>query len=318
MRASIAAENVAGIAGVRVGNPGSLPNLFSDDEIVVYHHSTGSDLATAFGLARGALRVLVYHNITPPDLLAHAPDLAARSHLGMRQLGELLRAADLVLADSAYNLRELGGYALSPAMTAPLVLAPDRWSLMEEAADRRRPDSPTCWLFVGRLVPHKRIELLVRALRIYREQHDAAARLLVVGPDDEAPAYAAELRAFAENECRWSVEFAGKRIGEDLRDSFARATLFVTASAHEGFCVPLVEAMVANLPIVAVQAGAIGETLGGTGVLLDAPDPAMIAEAAQILASDSRSRESIVRAQRQRAAAFTAERLENVIRAALE
>lgn len=320
LRSSVIAEHHVAMPDVRIAAPNAMPNVFSDDEIAIYHHSTGSELARLFALARGAKRVLIYHNITPPAMLAHAPDLAARAHLGLRQIGEVMRAADVILADSRYNLTELGPFATTPAAVAPLVINHARREMLESAArDRAQaPPADPMWLFVGRLVPHKRIEVLVAALRIYREQHDPRARLLVVGGDDEAPDYAAELRHFAATECADAVEFAGKLTGEPLRAAFARATLFMTASAHEGFCVPLVESMIARLPVLAVDAGAVGETLGESGVLLDQPDPALIAEAAQILWSDERSRDEIIRRQTQRAGEFTEQRLETVIRSALE
>jgi L-malate glycosyltransferase len=302
-RCGIIAEHAAAGATEHLEPVGKLDSIGVDD-LVLYHHSTGSNLARRFMESRGIRKVLVYHNITPPELLAHAPAIAAKAQRGRAQLSQLARITPLALADSELNRAELVRHGIRRTKVLPLVVSPARAALFASAAIDRAgfARSGACFLFVGRVVPHKRIELLLNALAIYQREHDANARLHVVGPLDEAPRYARELATRSEDIP--NVYFRGKLLGTALGQEFAHAHAYWSASAHEGFCLPLVEAMIARLPVVAVKAGAVEETLGGSGILIPDADPAMIAEASARVISDSKLRQHVIDHQHARAQRF--------------
>ena len=161
-------------------------------------------------------------------------------------------------------------------------LAPDAGFAVEIA---RRAPGPLV-LFVGQILPHKRPELLVAAHHLLTSHHLPDATLALVG-QQRFPDYAARIARFASTLNLPRVWMAPGVSDRQLAELYRRADVFVTASSHEGFCVPLVEAMAMSTPVVACPAGAVAETLGDGGLLLEEQSPESIAEAlALVLTTD--------------------------------
>ncbi len=253
-----------------------------DRAVLLYQGSMGSPVAD-YLLARPEPKWLYFHNITPRRFLeAWDPGLGMASATGWTQLRRLAPATTAAFANSAYS----GGELRSAGFVEPVILAPlveltgpdsevDGTALGDLEAGRGGAEL----LFVGRLSPHKGQHLLIGALAAYRRAYDPHARLHLVGGAASQTYRDSLVRYAAELGLGEAVRLTGSVTGAELAAHYRNADVFVCASAHEGFCVPLLEAMSHELPIVALGSAAVPETLGGAGVLLDYPDPKVMAAA---------------------------------------
>lgn len=269
---------------------------------VVFHASIGEPDVTRFLLGRPEPLAVVYHNITPAEFFEpYDPEFAARLRAGRAELAALRDRTALALGVSAYNAAELSDMGFARVGVAPLAV-PARGGATTDAAGSNLA-VPT-FLFVGQLLPHKRPDFLVRAFHVLRTYLAPGSALVLAGAD-RVPRYAAAVRQFAAELALPDVRFAGEVSDGALAALYAGAAVFVTASEHEGFCAPLVEAMQAGLPVVARRFAAVPETLDGAGLLLKPEDgPAVFAEAMLAAASEGAVRDSLVDAGRRRAAAL--------------
>jgi glycosyltransferase involved in cell wall biosynthesis len=284
---------------------------------LLYHSSIGSPVAD-FVRARDEPVIVDYHNITPAAFFARwEPAVAGTLMKGRRQLAELEPRSTLGLADSAFNAQELAAIGYEPTAVVPILI--DIATVASTAPDRstRRVDATT-WLFVGRLAPNKAQHDLIKALAAYRHFHDPDARLVLVGASS-SHSYEASLLAFIDAlDLGEAVTLAGAVTSAQLSAHYQNADVFVTASEHEGFCVPLLESMYHRLPIVAYGAAAVPETLGDAGLLLDAKDPCTIAAAVDRVVSDAALRQHLVAAGHARLADFDVDRSRTKFLAAVE
>ena len=162
-------------------------------------------------------------------------------------------------------------------------------------AESDPPDPPTI-LFVGRLAPHKRQDAVIRAFELYRRRHRPDARLVLVGaPINQR--YEAAMRALAGELSPGHVTIESGLTAEQLAGRWRSAHAFLCLSEHEGFCVPLLEAMTFGIPVVAYDAGAVAETLRGGGVLLKEKRPEVVAELLHTLRGDPALRRSVLATQ---------------------
>lgn len=283
---------------------------------LLYQLSVGSAVVDVL-LGRPEPLLVNYHNLTPASFFWEwAPDWLDAVALGRRQLYALADRTCHAIADSAFNERDLvaAGYR-STAVVPPLVEVTAHRADGPGAAGRgsRRPpadgpDRGARWLFVGKLLPHKGAHRLLQALAAYRRAYDPAATLTLVG-GAPIPAYRQAVTDYAADlGLADAVTLAGGVSDEALEAHFAAADVFVCLSAHEGFCFPLVEAMARDLPVVAWDAGAVGDTAGDAAVVLRRPAPATVAAAVHRVVTDERLRRELLRRGRARVAAFDIER----------
>ncbi len=287
------------------------PERAKPGDVLLYQLSTASPIAE-FLLGRDEPLVLDYHNITPASFYdgweEHTRDKVA---LAREQAAALAPRAVLGIADSAFNAGELEAMGCRSTTVVPIIVDTEQMCGPVDESERARlarsRGSSTVLLFVGRLSPNKSQHDLVEALLLYRRWFDPEARLHLVGPSI-TPNYARAIFDFAEElGLRDAI-----RHGEDLTHAelaawYAEADVFVCLSEHEGFCIPLLEAMASGLPIVAYDAGAVGETLGGAGLLLDSKRPSVVAASVARVARDPVLASSLSAAGRQRLAAFSPE-----------
>lgn len=265
-------------------------------DLLVYQFATASDLADAL-LGRPETVVVNYHNVTPPECFAPWDNALANHQVrARRQLEALSRTAALGVAVSEVNRQDLVGAGFTRTAVVPPVMAVS--AVTGDARPARRQGSR--WLSVGRLAPNKAVEDAILALFVHRRRHDPAATLLVVGrPSVET--YARALRRYAADlGLADAVTFAGRIDDRALADAYDRADVLVVTSEHEGFCLPVTEAMARLVPVVAFRQGALPEVLGDAGVLLDAKDPAAVAEAVHRLQVDDAWRLDRVKAGHER------------------
>ena len=279
------------------------------DRLILYHASTDSPMSGwLIEASRAGQAVAVdYHNITPSGYFSRWEPMAARSMDRAREeLAELLPHTVLALADSGYNERELAELGHPATAVSHLLVdlseyheQPDR-AAMERLAERPGP----LWLFVGRIAPNKCQHDVIAAFSVYRRLYEPGARLALVG-GITSNRYQQSLDAMIEElELGDSVEFPGSAPFPELLAYFHSADAFVCLSEHEGFCVPVLEAMEVGLPVVAFAAAALTETVSAAGILLDSKDPLAVAGAVHGLLGDAERRRALVEAGRRRAAEF--------------
>ena len=270
-----------------------------DGYVLIVRHSMGYDRFEQI-LALPAPKLLLYHNITPPELLLRHPHLAHYAKLGRRQLATFRGRVAAALADSEYNANELRGLGLAPVRACALLF--DLGALRRRAAGAtgRRRD-PGCFtiLFVGRINASKGQLELVEAFAAFLAQFGRPARLVLIGHADAADDHYARLLgdAIARHGLQRQVVLAGGVADDSLHEWYAASDLYVSLSRHEGFGVPLVEAMVHGVPVLAYPGGAVPYTIGGSAGLLFDTAPDAVADAILRLAGDAATRAAQSRAQ---------------------
>jgi glycosyltransferase involved in cell wall biosynthesis len=283
----------------------SYPDQARPGDVLVYQFATASDLAGWLG-ARPEPLVVNYHNVTPAPLFAPWDNELARHQVRAHvELTRLAGRSTLGVAVSEMNRCDLVdvGFAATAVVPPVLPVVPGGGGAIPGADPDHNADAGTPpprgggrWLAVGRLAPNKAIEDVIAGLLAHRALYDAGAELRVVGKA-AVPAYSTALRRYsADLGLAGAVDFAGRVDDEALVSAYRSADVLVVTSEHEGFCLPAVEAMIHGLPVVAYRQGAVPETLGGAGVLIDAKDPVSIAEAVHRLGSDHRFRADVVTA----------------------
>jgi L-malate glycosyltransferase len=278
---------------------------------LLYQSSIGSPVYDMLA-ARHEPKLVNYHNITPAHLLRDwEPDVAYEVALGRSQLARLAPQSRFAVADSAFNETELQDLGYVGTAVVPLLIDMQRKSDEPDVATAARlarqkeSDGGGDLLYVGKISPHKAPHDLVKMLSVLRRLYDPAARLHLVG-SPLGQAYEPVLRRFiAELGLDNAVNFAGSVTGAELEAYFQAADVYVSASDHEGFCVPLAEAMGHGIPIVAYGVTAIPETVGEAGLLLPDKSPVPFAAAVARVLSDGTLRRYLSAAGLARAAEFS-------------
>jgi glycosyltransferase involved in cell wall biosynthesis len=285
------------------------------DAACIYHFSPGSPAGQVALRARGALAV-VYHNVTPASFFIgwseESARLAARADGELRQLAA--RAA-VGLAKSAFSRRDLDAAGFAATSILPFVHDPGPPRGRSAVFERLYADGRRHVLAVGRLAPNKRLDDVLRAFALLQRALPRT-RLLLAG-DDGLRAYADALRGLARSLRARDVVFCGRVDEDELRSAYALADVLVSLSEHEGYGVPLVEAMLAGVPVVAYDAGAVAETMAGAGVLLRDKSPAVVAAVIERLFGDEPLRAAVLATQERVAARVRATDYREVVKRAL-
>lgn len=261
------------------------------DDLLIHHFSLGSRASrTAFALP--SRMMLVYHNITPPEYFLGVHDqLVRQCYHGRRELLPYRSRCDLALGDSEFNRQELEAVGFPRTDVLPVV--PD-FSHLDTTPDARvfdaYDDEWTNILFVGRLIPNKRPDNLIRFAHAYKTLYQRKTRLILAGSYGGFDSYLAQLHKLIADLRVDDVHILGQVTNEELTALYDVADVFLCASEHEGFCVPLMEAFYKRVPVLALAATAVPATMDGGGVLYDSPDPRHVAALLnEVLASASRS-----------------------------
>jgi glycosyltransferase involved in cell wall biosynthesis len=277
-------------------------HVSSPETVCLFHFAIGSGAGRLIKDAPDRL-VLRYHNITPPEFFAgYLPHLARQCHQGRRELQAFAPRADLALGVSEFNRRELAaaGFRRTAVVPVPLDLDALAAGPVSAAVRALYGDGRTNLLFVGRVIPNKKIEDLLRLFAVYQRSIDPASRLLLVGDHWGYEPYLLRLSELARALAVEDVVFTGQVEDDELRAYYSVGSAYLSMSEHEGFCVPLLEAMAFGLPVVAFDAGAVSETLGGAGVLLGDKQPEVAAEIVHRVVKDDSTRRSVLEGQARR------------------
>jgi L-malate glycosyltransferase len=274
------------------------------DEIVIFHHSIGSDIVD-YLLSQGVGIILIYHNVTPPEFIRNVdPVLAQQLERGQQQLEVLRPATVLGLGVSAYDEKDLQRAGYGETDILPIVLDESRYTIPSNRDILSQyQDGALNLLFVGRLVPNKRQEDLIKLL-YYLHRIKPSTRLFLVG-SSWLPAYADWLQELVvELGMNDTVIFTGYVSQQDLVTYYQLADVYVSMSEHEGLGKPLLESMYFRLPIMAYAAAAVPETLGGSGVLFRHKDYEALAEFLSLLVCRTDLQKCVVARQHTRVQSF--------------
>ncbi|MFN8062007.1 MAG: glycosyltransferase family 4 protein [Vicinamibacterales bacterium] len=291
-------------------------------DVTIFHFALPSPMTAAFATLDGG-RVLQYHNITPAHYFApYDPGMFRLAVVGRDELATLAGHVDLALGDSQYNCDELDRLGFVPTGVFPIAVNLERLT-----SAPRRPalakvlgDGLTNILFVGRIAPNKKVDDHIRLAEHYKRYVDAFYRFIFVGKVDAVPTYYATVRALMI-EFQMPADrflFTGPLPDDDLAEIYRQSHAYVSLSEHEGFCVPLVEAMAMEVPVLAFGAAAVPETLGGAGLSFAPKDLELAAELLGTLVFDESVRRRIVEGQRERLSAFGEARMERAVDQLLE
>lgn len=285
---------------------------------VLVHHALGYDderwLRSLSGRA-----LLVYHNITPEELLPEAGPWRRLSRLGRRQLVSWQPWLVGAIGVSDYNaaeLREVGfrDPRVLPALVDVNAIRSAPW----DASIPARYQDSTNVLFVGRIAPNKRHDLLLESFAEYLRYTDRPACLILPGAPVSAEFLGGLRRTAAALGIARYVDFPGPVSDRVLGGLYRAADLFLCASDHEGFGMPLIEASVFGVPVIARATSNIPNTLGEGGLLVDGASPGEIGALMHTVLSEPALRRRMLAGQRANLARFDPRRLSEELAACLE
>lgn len=288
-----------------------------DSAIHLYHFSIGSELSEFVPTLKGQ-KVMIYHNITPHTFfLKFNNEKALAAYAGREQLATLANQFDLALGDSEYNRKELEVAGFKKTGVLPLFVDAHDW---EEPGTDSVPfdDGFVNFLFVGRFVPNKKFEDVIKTFYFYQKTIESRSRLYLVGPTDSFDKYKVYLQCLVESLGLDNVVFTGRVPTKERNRLHQQADIFLCLSEHEGFCMPLLEAMHFGAPVVAYNAAAVPETLGGAGVLIKEKKFPQIAEMIHQIVLDENLREQIRQGQQQRLKDFQRSSVQQKLKEFLE
>jgi glycosyltransferase involved in cell wall biosynthesis len=275
-----------------------LVGISHPDNVLVHHFSIGSR-ASRVAYALPDKMALIYHNITPPEYFVGVhPVLVQQCFMGRRELRAYVRRVLLALGDSEYNRQELEVAGFPRTGVLPVV--PD-FSHLDGPKDpflaEQFDDAWTNIAFVGRVIPNKKFEDLIRIFHAYKTRYNPYSRLLLVGSFAGFDLYFAMLQDLVARLRTPDVYFLGHVRNEELRALYDVADVFLCASEHEGFCVPLIESFYKRIPVIAYAASAVPATMDGGGLLYTTKNPLEVAQLIDAVVQDPDLENQIVRAQ---------------------
>jgi len=285
----------------------------SAETILIFHFSQGTSLVRKILQLPDQL-VLIYHNITPEKYFRRVHHQTWLSLIeGREQLPHLARKAQFGLADSEYNRAELEQAGCLKTGVLPIILQAEQYRLNGHPMVLKMfREKQTTFLFVGRITPNKGHSCILKFFYYYKKL-EPSARLIIVGQYYGFEPYFYLLLDLSRKLRLEDVHFVGHVSHQELCTYYSLADLFLCLSFHEGFCVPLVESMLFDLPIIAQSGTAIDDTLHGAGIIFNEFDPLYMAETASFLMKNPTFRQKVIANQRARLQEFN----RNVIAASL-
>jgi glycosyltransferase involved in cell wall biosynthesis len=287
---------------------------------VILHYSLGSPLNQLFRELSQAQRSLIYHNLTPAKWFDRVnPRIVADIEAGQRELPELCALCDLILSDSEYNAGEIRALGFE-SQVLELPLDDNKWNEPENPGIRAllRNDPATHLLHVGRLAPNKCIEDIIKCFYFYHYKINRQSKLWLVGIDIDTELYSFSLKRLAQElRVDQAVQFVGCLSDQELKSIYLESDVYLCTSEHEGFCVPVIEAMYFGVPVVAFNSSALPYTMAASGVLMSQKDPALMAEIVNEVATNQELRQRLIGAGKQRVAELSLEQFKSRLKSSL-
>lgn len=291
------------------------PDSFSGE--VVLHYSLGSPLNDVYAALNSASRTLIYHNLTPAHWFRSVnPRIVADIERGRTELPSLCRLSDRLIADSAFNAGELRSLGFT-AMVLELPIDTQKWSVPANQGflEMLRGDPSLHVLHVGRFAPNKCIEDIIRSFYFLQKYVHRASKLWLVGIDIDTEIYSFGLKRLAQQlGIDEHVRFIGQRDDGELKALYQSAHVYLCMSEHEGFCLPVIEAMHFSLPVIAYSSSALPQTVGSGGILIHEKKHAEVAELMLRVYSDTSLRQRLIEAGRTRSQALSTQNFATHVR----
>lgn len=282
-----------------------------EDDIILYHLSTGNGLNYQFS-QYPCKKLVIYHNITPPEFFSgYDPQAEYSCAKGLEAACFLADKVDFCFADSRFNkddLRQMG--YICPINILPILIAfKDFEQQPKHEIIEKYKDGFVNIVFTGRIVPNKKHEDLIAAFYYYKKNINSKSRLILVGGFGAEDQYYQALSRYVDVLELDDVLFTGHVKFNEILAYYNLADIFLCLSEHEGFCVPLVEAMYFDIPVIAYDSTAVSETLGGSGLLLPRKDPEFVAEAIHRVVVDENLRQKMITNQKKQLYYFDHDRI---------
>lgn len=270
----------------------------STENVVIFHFSIGSPVSKMFFRIPDK-KIMIYHNITPYKYFIDCHRILTREcYKGRLEIKLFTDKVDLALGDSEFNRQELEETGYKNTGVLPLILDFQKFDGQADATTQSIFSSgKTTILFVGRLIPNKKYEDLIKTFFFYKKYFNPRSQLILAGDHRGMERYLISLQDLVQRLDLSDVHFAGHVDFEELLSYYRIADLYLSLSEHEGFGVPLVEAFYMRIPVVAYAAGAVEETMNGGGVLVRKKDFFFLAALIDLIVSDKNIKEKIVQSQ---------------------
>jgi glycosyltransferase involved in cell wall biosynthesis len=276
-------------------------------DITILHYALPSPLTSAFAKL-SSRRVLLYHNLTPHEFFEKfSSEMTRISRLGREELASLVPHVSMALADSEFNRQELVQIGYSSTEVFPLFVDFDKYKQpMNDFTFELFRDDRANVLFVGRIVPNKKIDDLIRVIFYYKKYISPLVRLIVVGKTSSLPPYYQSLIKMADEFYLKPEEicFTGHIPDDEMFSLYKASDVFLSLSEHEGFGLPFIESMVFDLPIIAYDCTAVPFTLDGAGILIAHKKVDYVAELIQLISHRKKLKQDIILGQQQRLERF--------------
>ncbi|MBD3414731.1 MAG: glycosyltransferase [Candidatus Aminicenantes bacterium] len=276
-------------------------------DITLFHFALPSPMTDAFRALTGR-RVLIYHNITPPQYFENFSEEMARiTQIGRKEAASLSKHTHLALADSEYNREELEHFGFQKTDVFPLFVDFEKYNQpVNPFIYDLYNDDRTNLLFVGRIVPNKKIEDLIRVVQYYKKYISPLIRLIIIGKTSSLPQYHQALiklmnEFFIQPD---EVVFTGHIPDSEMMALYKASDVFLSLSEHEGFGLPFIESLVFDLPVIAYNCTAVPYTLEKAGILVNTKDFRKLGELIDQVTRDKELRAKVIRSQRKRLKEF--------------
>jgi len=306
----IYAENIHPEMNNLAKNITEYKKVSSSKNIVIFHFAIGSD-ASEFVKNLPDKKMILYHNITPPNYFVGIDDRLV--HLlknGRKELKDFKDITDLALGVSEYNKNELAQIGFKNTGVLPILLDFD---IYDQEPDKKIlnqfNDNWINIIFVGRITPHKKQDDIIKIFYYYNKFINPYSRLILVGSIG-TDKYCDMLKLMIRKLDLGNVYITGQIKFKELLAYYKIADVFVSMSEHEGFCVPILESMYFNIPIIAYKSSAIPYTLENSGILVNKKNYIEIAEMTDLLLKNDELRKKIVKRQQERLEYFNRSNIE--------
>lgn len=280
--------------------------------ILIYHFAVAGRDVTDFVKGLPDRKILLYHNITPAEYFYNYDDiLYDLCSRGRKELAGLSKYFEMGLGVSTFNCQELQKVGFKHTDTLPILLDFKKYEVFDkELDDKLKGDMNKKIIFIGRITPNKKQEDVIKTFYLYFKYINKSSTLYLIGRKEITP-YAKQLEELVETlGLSDNVVFTGVLNDNELNTYYRNVDIFLCMSEHEGFCVPLVESMYFDLPIIAYNSSAISETLGNSGILLNEKDYVLSAELLNVLIEDSSFREAVIKNQRKKLNDYSKDKIE--------
>lgn len=285
-----------------------MPELYQAD-VVIYHLSTGTVLNETVGKLKCKI-VIIYHNITPPHFFnEYSISATERSKQGLKGVEELRENAHYCIADSYYNKQQLiqMGYRCRIDVVPVIVPFKDYEKKPSKSIINKYNDNYVNIVFVGRIVPNKKQEDIIKSFYFYKNYINDKSRLFLIGSYSGMERYKIHLDKYIQSLGLDDVHFTGHIKFNQILSYYKLADIFLCMSEHEGFCIPLLEAMYFQIPIIAYASTGVKDTLGDCGFQIREKNCKMTAEMIDYIIKKEEFRKQLIERQNLRLMNFSYE-----------